>query len=242
VVTEFSNGVTPMSMPAFITAGADGNMWFTQEGSGEIGRITTAGVVSEFKVPGMTPDPDGIAAGPDGNVWFSVRWQNAIGRIMPDGTITTFTAGITPGSLPTGITAGSDGNLWFTEVAGDRIGRISPGPAVTPSQGPASVQGTVGDPRSGGRGCPTRGGLRFHLHHRRGEPILRVEVRVGKHVIRVRRGRDVRTVSLPEPAARRFTVRITTTDSRGRRRTTVRTYDGCAKGRPRRERRARSSR
>ena len=36
------------SNPALITAGADGNLWFTETATDTIGRITTSGKVTEF--------------------------------------------------------------------------------------------------------------------------------------------------------------------------------------------------
>ena len=90
-----------------------------------IGRITTAGVITEFPLtPGTVPYL--IAAGPDGNLWFTEASGNKIGRITPTGVITEFS---TPTILtsPDGITTGPDGNLWFTEGAGN-IGRINIGP------------------------------------------------------------------------------------------------------------------
>ena len=51
--------------------GPDGNLWFTERGSNNIGRITTAGVVTEFPIPTANSYPSGIAAGPDGNLWFT---------------------------------------------------------------------------------------------------------------------------------------------------------------------------
>ena len=57
-----------------IVAGPDGNLWFTEtsRSTHKIGRITTAGVVTEFSIPtGATSGPGGIAAGPDGNLWFT---------------------------------------------------------------------------------------------------------------------------------------------------------------------------
>src|SRR5208337_2211810 len=120
------------SVPAGITAGPDGNLWFTEFSGDRIGRITPGGTVTEFST-GITPnsDPDEITAGPDGNLWFTEASGDRIGRITPGGTVTEFSAGITPNSEPRGITAGPDGNLWFTEASGDRIGRITPGGTVT---------------------------------------------------------------------------------------------------------------
>ncbi len=90
----------------------------------KIGRITTAGTITEFPVP--TPDsrPRGITAGPDGNVWFTELTGNRIGRITPAGVITEFPISIAD-SQPLRITAGADGNLWFTQRTGNAIGRLT---------------------------------------------------------------------------------------------------------------------
>ena len=49
VVTEFSAGITAGGGPFGITAGPDGNLWFTEQG-GTIGPITPLGVVTEDAV------------------------------------------------------------------------------------------------------------------------------------------------------------------------------------------------
>ncbi|MEZ5141913.1 MAG: hypothetical protein R2726_05255 [Acidimicrobiales bacterium] len=114
-------------MPRGITAGPDGNLWFTNYGSSTIGRITPAGVVSSFASPGSISGPSGITAGPDGNLWFTNEWGYSIGRISTTGSTWTFTG--TGVSQPLGIAAGPDGNLWFTND--DSIGRITTGGVVT---------------------------------------------------------------------------------------------------------------
>jgi streptogramin lyase len=56
---------TAASGPTDIVLGADGNFWFTELNADRIGRITPAGVVTEFTLPvgrGLT----GITSGPDG--------------------------------------------------------------------------------------------------------------------------------------------------------------------------------
>jgi virginiamycin B lyase len=86
-----------------ILAGPDGNLWFTRviksgsqgdEGTSRIGRITSAGVITEFPLP---PGADrfriiaDMAAGPDGNLWFAEMngdgevWKPSIGRVTPTG-------------------------------------------------------------------------------------------------------------------------------------------------------------
>src|SRR5271154_5357785 len=56
---------------AAITAGPDGNLWFTAYTSNNIGRITTGGLITEFPVTALGAYPEGITAGPDGNLWFT---------------------------------------------------------------------------------------------------------------------------------------------------------------------------
>src|SRR5260370_8198537 len=42
---------TSNSLPLGITAGHDGNLWFTEYDTNQIGRITSAGLVTEFPLP-----------------------------------------------------------------------------------------------------------------------------------------------------------------------------------------------
>jgi uncharacterized repeat protein (TIGR01451 family) len=127
---------TPNGQPSKLTAGPDGNVWFTESAGNAIGRVTPAGVVTEFPVPTPSSYPEGITTGPDGNLWFveegptSGLVHSKIGRITPSGVITEFTIGTFPSS-PTSIAAGSDGNLWFTEFDANSIGRITPSGIIT---------------------------------------------------------------------------------------------------------------
>ena len=70
-ITEFPVP-TANSGPYGITAGPDGNLWFTESGGGQIGRITPAAhAITEFPIPTANAGPRGITAGPDGNLWFT---------------------------------------------------------------------------------------------------------------------------------------------------------------------------
>jgi virginiamycin B lyase len=90
VITEFMIP-TSGSQPAAIAAGPDGALWFTEEDGNKIGRITTAGVITnEFTVPTSNSRPNGIAAGPDGALWFTEGSGSKIGRITTAGVITEF--------------------------------------------------------------------------------------------------------------------------------------------------------
>lgn len=134
VITEFPLPQVPggpAHAPLFITAGPDGNLWFTETDANLIGRITPDGVISEFSVPTSASFLVGITTGPDGNLWFAEAAANQIGRMTPDGVVTAEFAVPTALGRPLFITAGPDGNLWFTEEDGNQIGRITPGGVVT---------------------------------------------------------------------------------------------------------------
>ena len=120
-ITEFT--VPSGGGPLGITPGPDGALWFI-EGIGKVGRVTTAGAVTEFPIPTPISDATFITAGPDGALWFAERSANQIGRITTAGAATEF-AVTTKDSQPTGITAGPDGALWFAEANADKIGRIT---------------------------------------------------------------------------------------------------------------------
>ncbi len=121
---------TISSVPAGIVVGPDGNLWFTESYGNRIGRVTTAGVFTEFVPPTVTSvvGPSSITVGPDGSLWFTEA-TNQIGRITTAGAITEFP--IPTGVLPTDIVAGSDGNLWFTQPLSNEIGRMTTTGAVT---------------------------------------------------------------------------------------------------------------
>jgi streptogramin lyase len=126
IVAEFPVP-TPGGAPVAIAAGPDGALWFTED-AGKIGRLTTAGGITEFPINSGTHD--GIAAGADGALWFTEGSANKIGRITTSGTITEF-AIPSAASFPAGIAAGPDGALWFTEAGANKIGRITTSGAIT---------------------------------------------------------------------------------------------------------------
>ena len=86
-VTEFSTGITARSFPIGIVGAPDGNVWFTEQSTGNIGRITPTGAVTEFVTgigPGRVADePGGICVGPDGMLWFTDIGDHAIWTIVP---------------------------------------------------------------------------------------------------------------------------------------------------------------
>ena len=65
---------------AGITAGPDGNLWFTQNDLGQVG-IDDADRARSARPTRRLPYPFGITAGPDGNIWFCEGFGNAVGRL-----------------------------------------------------------------------------------------------------------------------------------------------------------------
>jgi virginiamycin B lyase len=108
-ISEFATP-TAVADPTGIVAGPDGAMWFGERNPGKIGRITTAGVVTnEFNAG---PTPNSIIVGPDGALWFTCTNGPSIGRITTTGTYTDYYVTINY-ATPTSIALGSDGGLWF---------------------------------------------------------------------------------------------------------------------------------
>src|SRR5271157_33010 len=67
-----------------ITAGPDGNLWYTDNLSNKIGKISpSTGNVTQYIIPTDSAYPIGIAPGPDGNLWFTEDLANKIGKISP---------------------------------------------------------------------------------------------------------------------------------------------------------------
>ena len=129
-ITEFETPTSP-SGPWTVTAGPDGNVWFTEFQANKIGRITPSGTITEFVPPTANSSPFGITMGPDGNLWFAELFGNNIGRVTPDGVTFTEFPVPTAASQPRVIVTGPDGNLWFCENAGNKIGRITTAGIIT---------------------------------------------------------------------------------------------------------------
>jgi streptogramin lyase len=123
--------IEPHSGTTGITAAPDGNLYFTQYARQAIGRITPAGLVTEFLLPVPPHDgstqpffwPYNIAAAPKGDgVWFTELGLHGIGHLTTAG-LSSETA--IPGTANYGIAAAPDGTVWFAEKEGS-LGAIRP--------------------------------------------------------------------------------------------------------------------
>jgi hypothetical protein len=71
----------PFSGIAGISAGPDGNLWYTRNDTDRIGAVDTAGVLQVELQLAAGARPLSICLGPDGNLWFTEADANAIGRV-----------------------------------------------------------------------------------------------------------------------------------------------------------------
>ena len=124
-----------------IVHGPDGNMWFTDECSSSIGRITPQGTVTEFAIPSGNFATQ-ITSGPDGDLWFNEENAQpvAVGKITASGNITEYTGPVLRAEQPDSQMAfGPDGNLYAP--AGSVLWQITPAGEFKSYAYPTSVGG-----------------------------------------------------------------------------------------------------
>ncbi|HZQ98927.1 MAG TPA: lyase [Chloroflexota bacterium] len=113
------------SRPHDVAPAADGGVWYTAQGSGELGRLDpTTGRVKTIKLGGGSA-PHGVIVGPDGAPWITDGGLNAIVRVEP--TTDEVKRFPLPGRNANLNTATFDKNgvLWFTGQNGV-YGRLDP--------------------------------------------------------------------------------------------------------------------
>jgi virginiamycin B lyase len=120
-------GVPAGSRPHDVAVATDGRIWYTAQGSGEVGRLDPAsGDVEEVDL-GDGSRPHGVVVGPDGAAWVTDGGLDAIVRV--DGSslavrVHPLPAGRGGADLNTPVFA-PDGTLWLTGQAGV-YGRLTP--------------------------------------------------------------------------------------------------------------------
>jgi virginiamycin B lyase len=122
---------TPQSGAIGIVQGSDGAFWFTESNVGQIGRVTSKGVVTEYALGTSSSVPLQIALGSDGNVWFTELVAGLIGTIDRKTKAVTEYAIPTSSAFPVGICSGPDGNLWFVEQGVNSVGDYNIGTVTT---------------------------------------------------------------------------------------------------------------
>ena len=117
--------------PGDIAAGADGNLWFPEMGTGRVAKLTTSGILAEYPIPGAAALGQAIASGPDGRVWvvgFAFDGKVHVWSVGASGsTADVVILGDRPpvlSFLPSGMAAGPDRNMWIANLS--EIDRVSP--------------------------------------------------------------------------------------------------------------------
>jgi virginiamycin B lyase len=110
--------VPPGSRPHDVAPAPDGSVWYTAQGSGELGRLDpTSGATQHVKL-GKGSAPHGVIVGPDGAPWITDGGLNAIVRVDPSTSeVKRFNVPRSSANLNTAAFA-KDGSLWFTGQAG----------------------------------------------------------------------------------------------------------------------------
>jgi hypothetical protein len=75
--------VPPGSGPHDVAPAADGGVWYTAQGSGQLGLLDPATGGSKLIPLGRGSAPHGVIVGPDGAPWVTDGGQNAIERVDP---------------------------------------------------------------------------------------------------------------------------------------------------------------
>jgi virginiamycin B lyase len=122
------------SVPIYIKAGPDGNMWVTELVGNAIARVTPDGNVTEFSILhekggtynsrpiAIVPEPGGQA------MWFTEEAGNNVGRIDMDGNITEFAIPKSQKNvILAGLTFDDQKNLWVQQYV-DPHNSNPPGP------------------------------------------------------------------------------------------------------------------
>src|SRR3984885_5213888 len=124
-----------------MVAGKEGNIWFAEKESeyaGRIGRISPAGVITEFALPSGDV-PQGMAVDSLGNVWFSTYTNTPkLVKMSPAGTFTNSALGADPVPFTSG--ADASGKIWFTEKAVSEIAKVTQSGKITQYALPAESE------------------------------------------------------------------------------------------------------
>lgn len=117
----------PGSRPHDVAPAPDGTVWYTAQGTGELGRLQPATGAVHHIALGPGSAPHGVIVGPDGAPWITDSGLNAIVRVDPvTEAVQTFPlpAGSGYANLNTATFDGR-GQLWFTGQNGI-YGRLDP--------------------------------------------------------------------------------------------------------------------
>lgn len=159
--------------PAGIAIGADGSIYFAENGTHRVRRVGPDGILATVAGNGSRGysgdggpatkaqlySPFDVAIGPDGSLYISDLYNYRIRRVGADGVITTVVGTGVRGysgdgglateaqlRVPGGIAFSPDGSLYFADVGNSRIRRVGPDGIITTVAGRGFGYGGDGGP------------------------------------------------------------------------------------------------
>jgi len=135
------------SDPERITVGADGDLWFAENGNNAIGNIKPAtGTITTYSLPlgaKQQAEPNCVILGADGRVWFWDEDNAILGAITTSGAVSEYANALPPGAAVDGITSGPDGNIWVADQNANTIDKISTGGVLLATYSIPTADATV---------------------------------------------------------------------------------------------------
>ena len=114
--------LTANSRPWEITSGPNNSLWFTQQGTNQIGELDANSVLHEFNIPTANSLPWSIVEGPDGYMYFTEKNASQIGIVNPFSGVIVEEPTPDASSAPEGIIVGPNKTIVFTETGVDYLG------------------------------------------------------------------------------------------------------------------------
>ncbi len=123
IITEYDLP-RPLIEPHDVIVGADGNVWYTNFGEENVGKLDPkTGKVTEYPLPELKPGwPQGslsLHTDKDGDLWFGMMYQGAMGRLDPrTGKVATypmpaaFNQAMTQVNMVRAESSAVDGKVW----------------------------------------------------------------------------------------------------------------------------------
>ena len=115
------------SGPHGLAADQEGNIWFTGNFAGYIGKLDPrTGAIIEYRLPVEARDPHTPVFDQAGTLWFTVQGADMIGRLVPNKGDIKLVHVPTANALPYGIAVNSDGVPFFAEFGTNKLASIDP--------------------------------------------------------------------------------------------------------------------
>lgn len=126
VKTESFSVPTPNAGVSSIAAAANGDVWFAESKANKLGKVSTAGMVTEipFPIDSGFSSPLAITSGADDRLWFTTS-SHLIGAVTTSGAFQKYALPSSSDTLLTAITSGGDNRLYFVEPGHNKIGAIT---------------------------------------------------------------------------------------------------------------------